>query len=252
MQNILCELDKVKSASVDYVTNIYNVEQLSDTCKEICNDAHNSFLALVPQHKYLRLFFAGEREAVQEALKKLDVHVSMPVVADIVSRSTETAIFQDTKFVKYSMLTRLVKQKNEKTEEPHSPAKYVIDSDIGEIEKLFEEEFNIYVDQIPSRMDITNAIKNDEIIGIWAKNSLAGFLWLERKGRTSTIRYWCVAPDCRDKKIGSGLLRTYLSICSGSLRHLLWVKDTNENAIKRYNHYGYSADGTFDLIFVKE
>ncbi|MEG2184752.1 MAG: GNAT family N-acetyltransferase [Cloacibacillus sp.] len=250
--NIITEIDRLKEVSVEYVTNIYNLDQLNQANHVSGFVSDRCALWIIEQNNYYRLFYAGDKGTVRANLRELKINLKSPLVADVVSRSSESDIFQATDFRKYSMLSRLAMRNVEVAELYPQQAAYISNKQINDIEHLLKDEFDVFVDQIPQRPDIEGAVKRNEILGALEMGSLAGFLWYETVGRTSVIRYWCVAPAYRDKKVGAKLLRSYLSQCASSQRHLLWVKATNENAIKRYNHYGYRPDGTFDLVYIRE
>ena len=55
-------------------------------------------------------------------------------------------------------------------------------------------------------------------------------------------------PDYRDKKVGSRLLRRFFEEGKDTKRQLFWVIRTNENAIKRYKHYGFNEENMFDFV----
>ena len=65
---------------------------------------------------------------------------------------------------------------------------------------------------------------------------------------TSSIRYWVVAAGFQSRRLGASLIRHYFASQAGVRRFLLWVNAGNENAVAKYCHYGYSADGLIDHV----
>ena len=65
---------------------------------------------------------------------------------------------------------------------------------------------------------------------------------------THYLRYWFTHPDFRDKKVGSRLLRRFFEEGRDTKRQLFWVIRSNENAIKRYRHYGFAEENMFDFV----
>ena len=67
---------------------------------------------------------------------------------------------------------------------------------------------------------------------------------------TNYLRYWFTHPNYRDKKIGSKLLRHFFKIGEDTKRQIFWVIQSNENAIKRYRHYGFKEENMFDYVLM--
>ena len=120
------------------------------------------------------------------------------------------------------------------------------------IERLIEERFDPLTDQIPTADEIRTARKNGQIL-IWReKGRVAALLFFETTGFTSTIRYWAVGQEFESRGFGSSLLRTYLRIHATVKRFVLWVNEKNENAIQKYQRFGYQPDGLKDQILIKD
>jgi RimJ/RimL family protein N-acetyltransferase len=47
-------------------------------------------------------------------------------------------------------------------------------------------------------------------------------------------------------------MRHYLGAPGGIRRFTLWVNAENQNAIQKYEHYGYAADGLVDHVLANE
>jgi hypothetical protein len=53
-------------------------------------------------------------------------------------------------------------------------------------------------------------------------------------------------------RFGAALMRRYFASQDAVKRFILWVAADNDNAIKKYEHYGYVADGLVDLVLANE
>ena len=82
--------------------------------------------------------------------------------------------------------------------------------------------------------------------------TLAGLLFFETQGVTSTIRYWVVAEKFRTLRYGSALMRAYFAAQAAIQRFNLWVIADNQPAILRYQHYGYASDKLVDHVLVNK
>ena len=245
------EFNQIREVSNIFVTNVYDITQLNNRNNLTCYSFDSGAFWIMPMKGYNRFFYAGDKETVNSNIKKLSFEEFYPLVADVVCRfSTEADIFNGTQFKQYMRLIRLFMGKTTIDDRPMECVCFADQSQIPSIEALLDGEFDLLVDQIPDRTAIEDAIKHHEILVLMDGTTLAGFLWHETKGKSSTIRYWCVSPEFRDQKIGGRLLKSYLAHCKNSIRHTLWVKEDNGNAIKRYEHYGYKADNTYDYIHI--
>jgi ribosomal protein S18 acetylase RimI-like enzyme len=81
---------------------------------------------------------------------------------------------------------------------------------------------------------------------------LAAILFFETQGFTSILRYWAVAERFRSRRFGAAVMRHYLAMHSAVRRFLLWVVAANDNAVRKYQHYGYAPDGLLDQVLVNE
>ena len=62
------------------------------------------------------------------------------------------------------------------------------------------------------------------------------------------LRYWLVLPEYRNQGVGSELFRQFLWEGRETKQQILWVNQANENAIVRYEHYGFKKENMYDNI----
>ena len=124
--------------------------------------------------------------------------------------------------------------------------------DCEAILNLLIQSFDRYAEQLPMPDEIAAAILRRQFLVARCDGALAGLLFFETQGFTSTVRYWLVAERFRAQRFGAALLRQYLTINSTVRRFVLWVIADNENAITAYQHYDYAADGLVDHVLANE
>ena len=81
-------------------------------------------------------------------------------------------------------------------------------------------------------------------------NDIKGFIIYEDMGYTAYIRYWFVHPDYRDQGIGTKLITSVFQKTQKATRYLFWVNRNNDNAMKRYLHYGFLPEDLNDNIVI--
>lgn len=211
------------------------------------------------EHKCSRLFFAGARAALPVALTGLRGTASHPLVIDLIGRAAQVQDlaqeFCHAGFRSYLRLIRMSRSgvfhfADQDGRLPLCvPAK---SSEARSILKLLRQHFDVYTDRLPSREEIREAIDGGELRVAKNGRRLEGFLWQERTGVTSTVRYWCSDDQARGRGVGGRLMRDYFQNNHECARHLLWVRENNATAINCYQHYGYSPDGLQDHVLIRD
>lgn len=116
---------------------------------------------------------------------------------------------------------------------------------------ILNRDFDPLCEQIPSLKELEDFAERGELSLIKDHNIICGFLIAEITGVTWYLRYWYTSPDYRNKGIGARLLRTSLINGVSTKRQMFWVLSDNENAIKRYEHYGFAKEDINDYVMIK-
>lgn len=171
---------------------------------------------------------------------------------DIVGRDVQCVpmvkLFKELGFTEATSLVRMTRM----TE----PMDYVHDSSIRQarmdeantIHQLLHQFFDEKTEQIPFVEELEEYTKEGHILVCEESGKLAGFLIYEINVSTVYLRYWFTLPNFRDKKVGSRLLRRFFEEGKNTKRQLFWVICNNENAIKRYKHYGFAEENMYDYV----
>jgi hypothetical protein len=186
-----------------------------------------------------------------------EIPTNAPLVADIIQRGDShqefAALLSDSGFARYRMLDRLNRPQQGL---PEQHKKVAIENatlgDAGKILGDLEAFFDKFSEQLPELDEIEEAVTNDCIIVSRINGELAGFLFYEKSGRKSVIRYWFVNPQFRNMNVGSSLIRHYLSISCPDTSSQLWVVTDNYDALNKYKYYGYEKDVLNDLILMRK
>ncbi len=158
-------------------------------------------------------------------------------------------------FRPYKRLFRMARTLWAATASGAAPDARVVPADPATCEPILDLlllSFDRRAEQIPMLYELKAAASAGQIRAVWAEGQLAGLLFFETQGLTSTLRYWLIAPQFRARRLGSGLMRHYFSQHPTVRRFLLWVLADNCDAIAKYEHYGYTADGLLDQVFATE
>ena len=137
-----------------------------------------------------------------------------------------------------------------------TPMEYVADSsirqalekDIPVVSQFLHTYFDEKTEQIPYDEELQDYARQGHVLVCEEERRTAGFLIYELNATTLYLRYWFTHPDYRDRKVGSRMLRRFFEEGKDTKRQLFWVIRTNENAIKRYRHYGFSEENMYDYV----
>ena len=180
-------------------------------------------------------------------------------VVDIIGKGNDIKavkeVFAAAGFHLYTSLVRMSKMNNiDLTGESGFNNIYYADKPkANEVNRLLQTYFDPYAEQLPLIEEIYALADRNEIIIYSDDNqTIQGFLIFELIGFTSYLRYWFVHPDHREKRIGSALLRRFFAEGKETRRQLFWVIESNENAIKRYEHFGFIKESLFDYIMINK
>lgn len=215
---------------------------------------NETILFFVENDGFFSLFFCTT--SLIELEKSLENLPNDTIIIDWVYRDYSEGLdllLKKNRFVQYSSLFRMGK-KIEKLEEysidPH--VRKAKEDDIPAIKNYFSLYFDKYIEQIPSIEELVNWIGLGHILVYEMNELIAGFIIYDCTPALYYLRYWFVNPEYRENRIGSALLRA--SECGDCLsrRQMLWVIDNNDNAIKRYEHYGFIREQLTDIIYMRK
>ena len=115
-----------------------------------------------------------------------------------------------------------------------------------------QSDFDPICEQLPSLQEVKDYIQQNSLLVVKDDDQLCGYLLFELKGKTLWyLRYWYTSPRYRNHGVGSKLLRMALALGQTTRRQQLWVVTDNDNAIKRYEHYGFHREDIHDYVLIK-
>ncbi|MDQ6529589.1 GNAT family N-acetyltransferase [Flavobacterium sp. LHD-85] len=252
-------LIKIKNYKKKLITNFYPNREKNDIWISKGNfyiiDKGEVVYFINKKARHCTLFFiASSNEELSKSLPNLIVEFQDEIlILDIVQREETSElldIFYNHSFYYYTSLVRMNRLSGGKDfllDQPEG-IKEASSSHLVSIQNLFNTFFDEKAEQLPERDELIRWIENKNILVYEENNALGGFLIYEIIGNTLYLRYWFVHPDFREKKIGSKLFNFFESKGKDTNRHIFWVIKSNENAIKRYKHYGFVEEKMYNFI----
>lgn len=262
-KQILDDIRIIKNLKEGFLTNFYpDIEKVNKWIKygELYSRKINNTLLLFRKREYFfNLFYcASSKYVLDSAIRELEVTYSgKHFIVDLLGSEKNVIVLKEifikNNFYNYVSLCRMSKSTN-----------YVNSTDLNTVLKTAESQhsdkifelLNTYFDPIAEQLPYLEEIINWIELGhikIYEKDGLIlGFVIYDLIGLTSYLRYWFVHPKYRDKKIGSALLKRFFYDSKGTKRQLFWVIQSNDNAIKRYKHYGFKPENMFDIVLTNK
>jgi ribosomal protein S18 acetylase RimI-like enzyme len=249
----------VRNQKKGFITNFYPEEfkiNLWISNNELFyEDYTDSILFFHKCDGFVTLFYCTTTiDALDNALIKLESD-SLYVV-DILSNTSKSLvieIFYNNGFKRHNSLVRMnkINQLKNIQYQPNENIKNADLSDTIEIQKIFFTYFDKFTEQIPINKELMQWIKQSHLIVYKDESKIVGFLIYDITGITLYLRYWFVRPEYRDQKVGSELIKEFLFRGKETKRQIFWVIESNENAIKRYLHYGFTRENMYDFVLIK-
>lgn len=255
-------IKKIRDLRKGFITNFYPEPfRISLWCKYnnlFYKSYEESVLFIRQNGSFAYLFYCSSNiEMLNNDLTRFLSDYLLPdLVVDLVGNKSINGykqIFISNGFTEYTSLVRM-----SKTGPPILKAKNnnfilnnAVQQDIPYLLALYTTYFDCYSEQIPYKEELVRWIDCGHIIVCRVNDRITGFLIYDLIGITLYLRYWFVYPKYREYKIGSALFHEFLRRGKDSKRQLFWVIESNENAIKRYIHYGFYKEDMFDNILIK-
>lgn len=174
------------------------------------------------------------------------------VIVDIVGHHAQCVPLIDTLklqgFTEATSLVRMTRITDQMEYEPDESISLATTGEVIEINNMLHQFFDEKTEQIPYLDELQEYAEKGHILVCHENDKLAGFVIYEINASTLYLRYWFTHPDFRDKKVGSRLLRRFFEEGKHTKRQLFWVIRSNENAIKRYSHYGFKEENMYDIV----
>ena len=209
---------------------------------------------------YLNLYYyASDLTELGKSLEKLiSIYPNMTIIVDIITTEIDSDIlkvFYYNEFNVYTSLVRMNRISNSvlKIEEVTDQYLKIANQEESlEVFNLLNTFFDPKAEQLPTQDEVILWSNNGNVLVYKVENQVAGFIIYQLIGVTLYLRYWFVSPLFRERKLGSKLFNYFLLRGRNSKRQLFWVIQTNENAIVRYEHFGFKAEKMYNFVLTNK
>ena len=180
------------------------------------------------------------------------LYPAQTMMIDVVGREAQCSpivdLFCRCGCVEATSLVRMTRMTVPMDYEVDSSVRKATEIDIPHVSRLLHEYFDAKTEQIPYDEELLEYARQGHVLLCEEQGYVAGFLIYEMNATTLYLRYWFTHPDFRDRGVGSRLLRRFFEEGKDTKRQLFWVIRSNENAIKRYMHYGFTEENMYDYV----
>ena len=261
-KEIIESIENVKKLNAKFVTNFFlNENKITQWIENevLFSIVKNNSVFIIRKHIefYYLYYFSTDLSELFVELEDLKIPQNSDYVIDIVGKADDLHPilfgFQSQGYFHHETLKRMISMQKKLIEKSELPSE-VSFATLADAHIVFDfllQRLDKYSEQIPSIMELQIAIHNNNLLVAKINDEIAGLLYFEKIGLTSHLKEWLVNEKYQGRKIGSGLIKTYFSLCENCNRFILWVKENNDSAIKKYEHYGYKMESLQDIIMVK-
>ena len=252
-------INNIRNLRNGFITNFYPEQNkvelwISHNALQVLN-GENAVIFLKKDDGFTSVYYCATNiEELSMVLSKLPQE-KIFVVDQIIDARTDSAIlesFINGGFQIRKSLVRMSKINNTSSALETDNINFTIkEGDIFIINKLLQENFDKYSEQLPTLEELKDFIEANHIIIQRVDNEIAGFIIYDQTPSTLYLRYWLVIKRFRDKGIGSSLFHEYSKRGVKCKRHILWVMEDNENALIKYRHYGYKEENMKNFTLIK-
>ena len=204
-------------------------------------------------------YYAADSSELGKSLDKLvRFYPDMTAIVDVVTTEIDAdvlKVFNHNGFNVYTTLVRMNRISNsvlkiEEVTDQH--LKIANQEESLEVFNQLNSFFDPKAEQLPTLDEVILWSYNGNVLVYKVENQVAGFIIYQLVGVTLYLRYWFVSPLFRERKLGSKLFNYFLLKGRDSKRQLFWVIQTNENAIVRYEHFGFKAEKMFNFVLTNK
>ena len=206
---------------------------------------------------FTNLFYVSTSyEQVSADIQSLsEVYSYDQYVIDVVGRDSQCQTAVDALFrvgaKQAASLVRMTRINVSMEYESDKNVEFASIEDLPWLNNTLHRYFNAKLEQLPLMEELERYVNRHWILKCVENGQIIGFIILEKNASTLYLRYWFTLPEYREKRVGSRLLRRFFEEGKDTRRQILWVMQDNENAIKRYEHYGFKNENMYDYIMIK-
>lgn len=207
---------------------------------------------------FWNVFYASTtQDELKSSLNKFNTaYAGETLMIDIVGRKegceATSKLLAKEGFTMYCQLVRMSKPTSAVEYVSLNEVVYASKEETKDVLSLLNQYFDKRTEQIPYLEELENYAEQKHILLNKIDGQIAGFVIFEMSKVSLYLRYWFVHPDYREKGVGSKLVKRYFFEGRETKREQLWVICSNENAIKRYCHYGYNNENMFDYVITNK
>lgn len=255
--------EQIRLRNKNLKTNLFLTEEkfifLSDKKAKIAYQSENGFFLLIESDDFYKYYFViNNINDLDENLKFLqDISFDKTIVCEIVGNKNYIMDLQnellENKFYIYTSLFRMNKLRRINGNFHLEENIYQLKEDkLPALQEIYNIYFNKFAEQIPGEKELLKMVQENNIYYFSDNDEIQGFIIFENTGIVSHLRYWFVHPEYRGKKIGSKLMDLFFNKFDQVKKEIFWVIESNDNAIKRYKHFGFEKEEMYNIVLINK
>lgn len=191
------------------------------------------------------IYFAGSNDLLEDAVNKILPDLNPNTILEDMDRKPEPEL----PFNQVMTLQYMVRMGAPVYSAVSASVVIPANEQLEEIEEILKSNFNPIWERVPNSIELNEILSDDNIRIFFDGTDIQGVLVYENDTKSSHLRYWLTLPNARGKGVGSALMNAFFEKGASSTSQHLWVDINNQNAIKRYEHYGFKLNPRYDHIY---
>lgn len=207
------------------------------------------YLILESERDRVIYFFSDSFQSLSTTIDKLSLILKVPSVLEIVTKEEVNPLVKNPSMTLLRMSSTSIPAVVDNDYDGTLSAQR---SDVDDLENILTTSFDPIAERVPTKRDLKKIIADSNSGGIEVirrDGKIIGVMIYSIDPTTIHLRYWWTDPLYRGQNIGGRLLKKFFYLGQRCKRMILWVSLTNDNAIKRYTHYGFNAERMYDHIY---
>ena len=263
------KIEKYKLDNIDEIYRQYSVKRRKGNCFfsktdiflmwtegrcDVYNYGDSMILINREDGHYALYYLCSDVIDIIGLLPLLAKHYCPLIINEVGRRREELERWKDFSEVElYKIYIRLRRGKNEKTSRMVTAANrvtYPKNDDLETIMSMIDLYFDRLVSHSPDMQELQEFVNMQQVLAVYEKDKIAGFLIYEDTGKNTYIRMLCVSREFRKKGYANELVKEYMRIHKESIYFTVWTNEENHAAIQLYESWGYQKEAMNNYIYM--
>lgn len=243
------KISKIKKLSESFNLTNYFWQPLKSHIFE-AYECDNAIIFIDKDTGFYRLYyFSANLNDLKELINKVDLK---PITIDYITKKYAdkiNSVFIECGYERIALYKRIVNN-NLPIFQTNDELCFARLEEIDFLYNRLFDDFNKYLDHIPSKHKIKDLITNQNVIVTHEKKEISGYIIFRLQGKKAFLNYWY--NEGKPMNALSLLINFYGLMVNNKISSVYgWVNENKKGVIKTHQKFGFIFDGLEDYIYKK-